>query len=198
MDNNKVSIQIASPLWVLNWVFAMITMIFWGWFAGIYTGSLELPVGLIQLACFPVYLTGAVLLLKGGDYMNGTIFFLFSALFGGIGGTTNIALFFSNLYGWGISTSVNGIPFLWAGIAMVFVMYVLRKAPAVPFITYSVATLFLIVYGLFLLGVLGPGWIPIFKWMCFFIGIGALYSAMDGFLRTAGAGGLPCGPSIFK
>lgn len=196
MENTQKNIGDPAP--AMTWIFTLITMLFWGWFAGIYDGGLELPVGIVQLACFPGYLVGAIIFFQKGESLNGVVFMLFATLFGGIGGGLNLVAHFNNVYDWGLSSAVSGIPFIWGGVAMVALCYILRKIPILTLAVYAVVAIFLIIYGLITLGVMPPFWLVPCKWMALFIAIGGLWGAMDGMLKAGGEKGLPCGPSLFK
>lgn len=186
----------AAP--AMTFIFTMITMLFWGMFQGIFSGKTELIVGLIQLACFPAYLIGAISFLRNGDSLNGNVFLIFATLFGGIGGVSNVAAHFGTLYGWGLDPSITAIPFIWGGVALVPIVIILRKAPAMSFLVFFTASIFLIAFGLVSLGILPISLYPIFKWMALFIAVVGLYTCLDGLLQIGGGKGIPQGPSIFK
>ena len=196
MEDNKI--ELGNPGPAMTWIFTMLTMLFALWFAGIWSGSLPLAVGVIQLACFPAYLVGAIVFLKKGDSLSGIVFLVFATLFGGIGGILNVIAHFDTVFNWGIDPAVGGIPFLWGGIVMIPVCIALRRIPVLILAVYFMVSPFLIVYALVVLGVLGYGVLVACKWMGLFIAIGGLYVCCADIIRIGGDKGLPCGPSIFK
>lgn len=196
MEEKKVFLGDPSP--AMTFIFTMITGLFWAWFAGVYRGSVFLPIGVVQLACFPAYLIGAIIFYQRGESLLGIVFTIFATLFGGIGGLLNVVTHFGIIYNWGLDASVSAIPFIWGGISMIPVCYILRKIPLLTLLVYINVAVFLIVYGLVTLAVLPASLLVACKWMALFIAVAGLYTCLDGILQAGGCKGLPCGPSIFK
>ncbi len=119
--------QIGNAGSALTFIFTMITMCIWGIYAGIYTGPATLAVGIVQFACFIPFMVGALLFYFKGDSLNGNAFLIFATLFAGVGGLSNIFLGFAEIFGWQMSNQLTCIPFIWGGICIAPITWVLRK-----------------------------------------------------------------------
>lgn len=190
--------ELGDPGPTMVFIFTMITMLFWGLYAGIFKGNTSLVIGLIQLACFPAYLTGAIIFFMKNDSVNGNAFLIFATLFGGVGGVCNIAAHFGQVYSWGLDGTLSAIPFIWGGISILPVLVLIRKAPALSFLVFAAAAIFLILIGFISLGLLPTFLNVVVKWLGLFVAVGGFYNCLDGLLTCGGAKGLPQIPALFK
>lgn len=191
--------QLGNPGPSLTFIFTMLTMEFWGIYAGIFTGPTIMAVGVVQIACFIPYLIGAILFFCKGDSTNGNVFLIFATLFGGVGGLTNITIGFSNIMGWQICTQMTALPFILGGISILPVLWVIRKsADKVTVICYLAATCFLTLTGLVSLNILSANWNPFIQLFGLIVTITGLYSCLNGLLLGGGSRGIPVGEPFFK
>ncbi len=190
--------EIGDPTIAITFLFTMITILYWGMFQGILKNNTILIIGLTQLACFPGYIIGSIIYFVRGDALNGSVYMIFATLFAGVGGLANIATYVGVLNGLGLDGSVSSMAFLWGGLALIPVCIVKRKEPILPLSMFVVATLFLIVYPLVVLGYLPLTLMVVVKWMALWIAVEGLYSLMSGIMILGGCKGLPMGPSIIK
>ncbi|MEG0681583.1 MAG: hypothetical protein RR581_08150 [Eubacterium sp.] len=201
MEKKEVFIrneQLGDPTPSMTFLFILIMMVFWSMFTGISSGPTELLLGCIQLALFPGYFVGSILYYMKGDTLNGTVFMIFGTVFGVLGGLTNIAVHFSNLYNWGVDPHISTIPLLWTSLTLIPIMVAYRKSPALIFLVYGLASAFLLIFSCWSLGWLPTGLAVIFKWIVLTITVGGLYVFSDGILKSAGDKGLPLGSPFFK
>jgi len=175
--------QLGNPGPALTFIFTMLTMEFWGIYAGIFTGPTIMAVGVVQIACFVPYLIGAILFFCKGDSTNGNTFLIFATLFGGVGGFSNTTIGFANIMGWQICAQMAAIPFILGGISILPVLWVIRKAAdKVTVICYLTAAFFLILIGLVSLNVLSVNWNPIIQWLGLIVTTTGFYSCFNGLL----------------
>jgi hypothetical protein len=170
--------EIGDPLSAMLFIFALITILYWASFAGVFKGKAELVVGLIQLACFPGYTIGATLFYLKGDTVSGTIFMIFATMFAGVGGVANIATHFSNINGWGLDGTVTALPYLFSGIILIPFCAMMRKVPIIQLLMFVDATIFLIIFPLVVLGFLPATLFVVLKWMLLFLGVTVIYSSV--------------------
>jgi hypothetical protein len=193
---------IGNPAPALTFIFAMLTMEFWGIYAGIFAENtnLFLAVGLVQIACFAPYLIGAILFFLKGDSVNGNAFLIFATVFGGVGGFCNTAIGISTIFGFGINEQMAAIPFVFCGISVLPVVWLIKGgADKVTFICFVAAAIFLTLVGLNGLTVLtGDLVMEIIKWLSLLVGVTGFYSCLNGLLTCGGSKGLPVGKPFFK
>jgi hypothetical protein len=188
---------IGDPGPALTFIFTMLTMCFWGIYAGIYDGPTELAVGLVQLACFLPYLVAAVLLFVRGDSMNGNIFLIFAALFGAVGGFLNIAAGLMEPLGFTMCTQLAAIPFLWGAIVLVpMLASIWKTASAAASLCFASIIIFLTLMALVGLGVLPESANVIIKWLCLFAAVDGFYTAINALLDIGGLKKFPEGRPI--
>ncbi|MEK3905294.1 hypothetical protein [Paenibacillus sp. FSL R7-0179] len=191
--------QLGNPGPALTFIFTMLTMEFWGIYAGIFTGPTIMAVGMVQIACFIPYLIGAILYYCKGDSTNGNVFLIFATLFGGVGGLTNITIGVSEIMGWPISTQMTALPFILGGISILPVVWINRaSADKVTVICYMAAACFLTFTGLVSLNILNTHWNLLLQWLGLIVTITGLYSCINGLLLGGRSRGIPVGKPFFK
>ena len=207
MNNNgvtKVEIvetpdRIGGAGTAMTFIFTMLTMCFWGIYAGIFSGPTALAVGLVQIACYMPYMIGAVVFYMKGNALFANTFLIFATLFGGIGGLSNIFLGFAEIYGWNISDQMTCIPFIWGGVCLFPVTYVLRKAISkMTFICYLSAAFFLSLIGFVGLGVLPPATNTLITILALIVALTGYYECLNGLLMDGGHKPMPNGKPFFK
>ncbi len=206
-ENNKrvEQVQVYSTIGnaapALTFIFTMLTMCFWGIYAGIYTGPTALAVGIVQLACFVPYSIGAIICYMRDDSMNGNIFLIFAALFGSIGGLTNIALGLSEILGFEMNNQMTAIPNIWGAISLIPLLISYRKVlSATTFLCFSVVVCFLTLMSLVSLNIIPPTALvnTTITWFCFFVAVSGLYTFFNAMLAIGGSKPLPEGKPLFK
>ena len=191
--------HLGNPGPALTFIFTMLTMEYWGIYAGIFTGPTIMAIGVVQIACFVPYMIGAVLFFCKGDSINGNVFLIFATLFGGVGGFTNTTIGFANIMGWQMCTQMPAIPFILGGISILPVLWVIRKSTdKVTAICYLAAAFFLTLIGLVNLNILSTNWNPSIQWLGLIVSITGFYSCFSGLLLGGGSRGLPVGKPFFK
>ena len=199
VDQNKA---LGNPSPALTFIFTMLTMEFWGIYAGIFTENtnLFLAVGLVQIACFAPYLIGAVIFFLKGDSVNGNAFLIFATVFGGVGGFCNTAIGLSPVLGLNINEQMSAIPFIWCGISVLPVVWLIRKgADKVTFICFVCAAVFLTLVGFNGIGALtGNVVMEVIKWLSLIVALTGFYSCLNGLLVCGGSKGMPVGSPFFK
>lgn len=202
MDQKELVVKhrIGNSGVAITWIFTLLTMEFWGIYAGIFTGPTTLAVGTVQIACFAPYLIGSIAAFNAGDDVNGNAFLIFSTAFGGIGGFCNVLAGLAEIFGWEICTQMTGIPFIWTGIIIFPISWIIRKtADAVTQVCYLCAAFFLALGGFVTIGVLNaPFWAVIIKWLGLVTALTGFYASISGMLVCGGCKGLPSGKPFFK
>ncbi|MEG0377655.1 MAG: hypothetical protein RR614_04165, partial [Eubacterium sp.] len=94
--------------------------------------------------------------------------------------------------------NITMLPLFWASLTLIPVMIAFRKAPAVIFLVYGIASLFLLLFSMFSLGWLPAGIVVTFQWFALVIVIGGFYLFADEVLKAGGDKGLPMGAPLFK
>lgn len=202
MNVQKVSFEgLGDPGPAMTFIFTMLTMEFWGIYAGIFTGPTILVVGICQIACFVPYLIGAIFYFVKGNGLMGCCFLIFATIFGSLGGGLNIFAGLANIFGWEYSNQMAYIPFIWGAAALLPINWCIRKiCPAVTWICYVDAMFFLAGYGFVGLGVMPASLNVVLMWMALICAITGLWSMMSGLkaLGSPDGKGYPCGPVLFK
>ncbi|MEG0377540.1 MAG: hypothetical protein RR614_03585 [Eubacterium sp.] len=193
---NDTTKQTATPMSALLFMFSTSCFILWGLYQGIFSGEIRLLYGLIALAMYPVYMIGGIWLLRKNESYSANLFFIFGVLFTGMMAFSNIAMFFSDQFGWGYDRSILAIPLLISGIGVTPSMIPYRFAPAIPFLTWSIACIWLMTSALEMLGV--PALMLVNQILAFVVGAGVLYMMIDELLKSIGEKGLPLGKPLFK
>ena len=208
MDNEKEIIKTVKNDYslygdtaaVLTWTFTMLATIFFCIYQGIFPAESSLVAGTTQLVCFLVYGYGAIILYKKGDSLAATVFMVFAAAFGGIGGITNVVGFFSNHFGWGADLGPLAIVNLWAGLSLIPLMWVVRKRdPGIVLLVYFMAMSFLVLMALVDLGLLPVnGTNEVIKWLLLATGVVGYYTGLATMFRYGGSKAFPLGKPWFK
>ena len=203
MENKEpvvVKQRIGNSAVAITWIFTLLTMEFWGIYQGIFTGPTTLAVGVVQIACFAPYLIGAVACFNAGDDVNGNAFLIFATAFGGIGGFCNVLAGFAEIFGWDVCLQMTGIPFIWTGIIIFPICWIIRKsADKITMICYFCAAWFLALGGFSTLGMLpGAFWTELIKWLGLITALTGFYASLSGILVCGGCKGLPSGKPFFK
>ena len=188
-----------DPGAVLTWTFTMLATIFYCIYAGIWEGDATLVAGATQLVCFLVYGYGALVLYMKGESLAATVFMVFAAAFGGIGGIINVIGFFSNHFGWGADLGPGAIVNLWAGLSLIPLMWVERKTtPGLGILVYFMAMSFLVLMALVSLGILPPATDVVIKWLLLATGVVGYYTGLATMFRYGGSKAFPMGKPWFK
>lgn len=189
--------SIGDPGPGLTFIFTMLTMCFWGIYAGIYDGPTDLAVGLTQLACFVPYTIGAILYYLRGDSMNGTIFLAFATLFGALGGILNVASGLADIHGFEMSRQMAAIPFIWGSLVLLpLIASIWKTASAAGTLCFISIVIFLTLMALVSLGVLPESTNTLIKWLCFFTAVDGYYTGLNALLGIGGLKKLPEGKPL--
>ncbi len=196
MENSRLGDPGAS----LTFIFTMLSMCIWGTYAGIYTGPTGVALGVVQLACFPSYLIGAVLYFKKGDSLNGSIFLIFATLFGGVNGLLNITVGLFELLELPICTQLAVIPNLWGAVTLIPMLIAIRsQASATTFLCFTSVVIFLILMGMVDFSLLpAQETNQVIQWLCLFTAVSGLYTVINSLLRFGGCKPLPEGKPLFR
>ncbi len=188
-----VAPKIGDPGPSLNFVFTMLTMCFWGIYAGIYTGPVLLAIGLVQLMCFPPYVIGAILYYLRGEAMAGAIFMIFGTLFGGIGGILNVAIGLS----YDITTQMAAIPFIWGALSLIpLIVAGWKTNSAAGTLTFICVVAFLLLMSFVSFNVLPESTNGLIKWLLLFVAVVGYYTGLNSLLEMGGVKKLPEGKPI--
>lgn len=189
--------SIGDPGPALTFIFTMLTMCFWGIYAGIYEGPTSLAVGLVQLACFVPYLIGAIVYYLRGDSMNGTVFLAFATLFGAVGGLLNVAAGLKGMLGFEMCTQMGAIPFIWGSLILLpLIASIWKTASAAGTLCFISIVIFLTLMALVDLGVLPESTNTLIKWLCFFTAVDGYYTGLNSMLAIGGLKKLPEGKPL--
>lgn len=193
-DQNKIAI--GNPSSALLFMFSAEVFITWGIYQNIFEGDVYLVYGIILLASFPMYILGGYMLAKRNEDFLANLYFIFGVLFGGMMGMSYIALFFGYQFGLNLSENMLSIPLIIGGIGALITMIPYRFASWVPFLTWSIACIWLITSGIEIYGI--HSLFTVNKYLGFLVGIGVAYLMVHELLLTLGVKGLPQGAPIFK
>ena len=176
----------------------MLALIFAASFFGFLEPSAAFILGLLQIAVWPAYLIGAMLLLRTGDTVGGNTFFYFATFFGIAPGMITVGTYFAEIYGWPFDPTILGIIWLCVGLTLTFSLPGFAKGPSLTLLVISCAAIGIDFIGLGYLNVL-PAVTANCIAGCFLTvtGIGGLYSAIAGILEGANIK-LPLGKPLFK
>lgn len=192
--------EIGNPSPALTFIFSMLTIVFWGSSQGLYSGQATMAIGIVQLACYFPYMILAVIHYIRGDTLNGSVFMIFAALFGGVGGGLNLAAGIGELKGFVLAPEISAIPYFCSALSVVPLIISIRKqASAVCFLCFSAVVIFLslpmfVTYGL----LPAAGTNLVIKYLYLFVAVTGFYTMVNALLAAGGCKTMPEGKPLFK
>lgn len=192
-----------QPKWAsagptLSLIFGMLSLIFAAIFLGYVDPSGSYILGLLQIAVWPAYLIGGVLMLRDGDVVGGNTFFYFATFFGLAPGLITVGTYFADIFGWAYDPKVLGIVWLCVGLTVTFTVPGFRKGSSLLFLVILAAGLAIDFIGLaYLFTDYANTFNTIAGVLLIFVGVGGVYQAISGILAGSGIN-LPQGKPFFK
>jgi len=180
-----------------TFIFSTLSFLFWAGNIGLFNEGGGIAIGMIQLGVFGAYVVVSTTLLSRGDSFAGNTFLVFCAVFGGVGGLTNVFSALAAAWNIPFDNTAVGIPFITSGLFLLLVLPGLKYAPKTDFLIYLLGGLGVTASGLVTMGVLPASLCPVIGWTLFGVGVVAFYSfiaAMLAFLDVI----IPVGKPFFK
>ncbi|GAT89411.1 hypothetical protein J2T10_002674 [Paenarthrobacter nicotinovorans] len=181
----------------LAFIFSTLSFLFWANILGYLGPGGSLAVGLVQLAVYGSYLAGSVILLKRGDDLDGNVFMVFAAFFGGVGGMLNIGSTISVLLGVPFSPQVGGICWIMAGIYLLACSPASLRTNLVDAGVYILGAVALLTLGFAAVGFLPGTVLTVAAWMLFVVGVLALVLTVSIVGSHIGYR-IPMGPALLR
>ena len=197
MEENKKTF-LSNPGGWLSFIFGMSVLVTWATFQGLFQREVYLLSGCMMLATFPLYIVGAGVYAKIGEALISSMYYIFGTLFGGIFGLSYIALFFGYLKEWNLDETVLALPMIIGGIFILPSVMSLRHYAIVPFITYLIVAIWLIVGGLSMFGIGGYFLYLINTYCALVVGVLVIYLGMGEVQASAGLKEFPIGKRHIK
>ncbi len=167
-------------------IFGMLCIMFWGNMLGIFGPDAGIVIGFAQLGVFAAYHICAKGLYQNGLDFDGTIFMLFAALFGGVGGCFSVFGALCHHFGVPYNDMVPGVVWLLSGILLIALLPVVIKQPKCGFLFYLFGGVGLTIMGLVTLGLIPADLLVPAAWSVFAAGITGLYVCLSGLYGFAG------------
>lgn len=180
-----------------TFVFCILCFAFWASDLGLTGEGSGLAIGFLGLAVFIPYLICGIKLTEKGLCLGGNTYLLFGAVFGACGGLFNT---FSALFEhWNIpfNYSLVGIPFLLAGLYLIFMLPGVIKVSKIDFLIFLFGAMGVTGSGLSVLGIGGQALNLFNGWSLFADGVVGFYSVISVTLGSLGVN-LPLGKPFIQ
>ena len=173
-------------------IFGMLCFLFWGNMLGLFGPDAGIVIGFAQLGVFAAYHICAKGLYDNGLDFDGTIFMLFAALFGGVGGLFSVGGALCHYFGVPYNDMVPGVVWVLSGFLLLACIPAVVKQPKCGCLFYVFGGLGLFLMGLVTLGVAPAEVLTVAAWSVFAAGVLGVYVALSGLYGFAGLN-LPLG-----
>ena len=176
-----------NPTPAVTLFFAVLVIMFWAMMLGYLKPEAALLLGVIQLMLFAPWLVGAIVILKSGDAIGGTLFLYFSAFFAGCSGAINVVGYFAQVYNWPLDPRIAGYLWLFAAVMLLPALVTYRNAGWIFWTLVLFADIGLFLFAFVVLGI-GPvvTMNKVAAWFFFVVAIEGLYMAAASYAALAG------------
>lgn len=181
----------------LCFFFSALCFLFWANMMGFLGPDTTLALGCAQLGVFGAYLWGAKNLFKMNNGFEGNVYLIFAALFGGVGGLTNVLGPFAATLGIPMAASAAGLVYLLSGILLLLLIPCAVKFPKVGFFFYITGGIAMTLNGLISVGLLSMAFLPVCAWFIFAVGALAFYFCLSAMFAFVGKN-IPLGEPFSK
>lgn len=187
-----------APTPTLVFIFTNLCFVFWANSIGLFGEGAGLMISFMQVAFFPAYIIGAVILFKRKETPFANMFFVYSTFFALMPGVTTIASYFCEAMGFPYDMAPINISWTLAGLLLLFRLPGFNQTAWPFFVIDFFSGIGCLMFGIGGAGFLPTGWLPIAGWVFFIVGVFGLYCCVSVMLQHLGRPLLPLGKPLFK